>query len=323
MNYLNLIDLALIRNGAEIISFSNDFLGQAENLLKSEPINYDENLYDENGKIYDGWGSKRSRNIDNEDWVIIKLGNIGKINLINIDTTFFSNNSPMFVSLEGVLLDKEEIFEEDNIKWQTILKPVNVQPDKQNIFFIEENKSINYVRLRIYPDGGISRLRLFGVPDLIESEESLDYASIINGGKVILSSDTYYGHMNNLIKPHVPLNSNDGWGTMRRRNDGNDWIIVKLGKTINLEEILINTQHFIGNFPEFCKVESLNDIKLTDLEVFKTKKWQLLRDDYKMFAGHEHRITKFEHNDQVSHIKISIYPDGGISRVKIIGKHIN
>ena len=226
----------------------------------------------------------------------------------------------MFASVEGCFLEEDELFDEENVKWLNLLDPVYVYSNKQNLYNIVEGKQVNYIKLSIQPDGGIARFKAYGTPIIDKTEESMDYASILNGGSVILSSDTYYGEMNNLIKPNVPVNSNDGWGTMRRRQDGNDWVIIKLGKSIKLEEIIINTQHFIGNFPESCIIEGINKPKATNLEVYKNKKWILIRDEYKLFSGHEHRITQFENDGKVSHIKISIIPDGGLSRIKIIGK---
>jgi allantoicase len=320
VKFSNLINLSSSRNGGEIVKFSDDFLGKAENILEPGRGEYDENLYNEKGKVYDGWGSKRSRNIDNEDFIIIKLAKPGIIQLVDIDTNHFKSNSPMFASVEGCFLEEDELFDEENIKWLNLLNPVYVYSNKQNLYNIVESKQVNYIKLSIYPDGGIARFKAYGTPIIDKTEESMDYASILNGGSVILSSDTYYGEMNNLIKPNVPVNSNDGWGTMRRRQDGNDWVIIKLGKSIELEEIIINTQHFIGNFPESCIIEGINKPKATNLEVYKNKKWILIRDEYKLFSGHEHRITQFENDGKVSHIKISIIPDGGLSRIKIIGK---
>lgn len=316
----NLINLGSSENGATVLDFSDDFLGQAENLLGNGRGIWQEDLFDEKGKVYDGWGSKRNRDIDNYDWVIIKLSVPGTIHIIDIDTNHFKHNSPLFASIDGGYIDTDEILNDEEMEWQNILGSTYITPNRQNLYHINSNNVINIIKLKIYPDGGIARLKIYGNPVLNNDVESKDYASELNGGSVVYATDTYYGNMKNLIKNHIPKNANDGWGTMRRRRESYDYVIIKLGKQIELDEILINTQHFIGNFPEYCKLEGLNKNKFDNYEVFKHEKWIELRKDYKLFSGHEHRITQFENDGKYTHIKLSIYPDGGISRIKIIGK---
>ena len=316
----NLVDLGSSENGATIIDFSDDFLGMAENILGKGRGQWQEDLYNEKGKVYDGWGSKRNRDVNNQDWVIIKLAVPGIINIIDIDTNHFKHNSPLYASIDGGFIDSNEIFNDKDMEWETILNSTYITPDKQNLYHIKSDRVINIIKLKIYPDGGLARLKIYGSPVIGKEDESKDYASELNGGKVIYATDTYYGKMENLIKKNVPYNANDGWGTMRRRRESNDHVIIKLGKQIELEEILINTQHFIGNFPEYCHIEGINKNKFDNYEVYKHEKWTALRKDYKLFSAHEHRITQFENDGKFTHIKISIFPDGGISRIKIIGK---
>ena len=316
----NLVDLGSSENGAVVIDFSDDFLGKAENILGKGRGIWQEDLYDEKGKVYDGWGSKRNRDINNQDWVIIKLAVPGIINIIDIDTNHFKHNSPLFASIDGGFIETDEIFNDEEMKWETLLNSTYISPDTQNLYHIKSNSVINIIKLKIYPDGGLARLKIYGTPNLDNKLESKDYASELNGGKVIYATETYYGKMENLIKNYIPSNANDGWGTMRRRRGSYDYVIIKLGKQIELEEILINTQHFIGNFPEYCNIEGINKNKFDNYETYKHKKWIELRKEYKLFSGHEHRITQFENDGKYTHIKISIYPDGGISRIKVIGK---
>ena len=158
VKFSNLINLSSSRNGGEIVKFSDDFLGKAENILEPGRGEYDENLYNEKGKVYDGWGSKRSRNIDNEDFIIIKLAKPGIIQLVDIDTNHFKSNSPMFASVEGCFLEEDELFDEENIKWLNLLNPVYVYSNKQNLYNIVESKQVNYIKLSIYPDGGIRKI---------------------------------------------------------------------------------------------------------------------------------------------------------------------
>ena len=117
-------------------------------------------------KIWDGWETRRRRS-PGYDWIIIKLGTATKINKILVDTTFFKGNSPSFISLQAEKIDANENVnvEPQAIYWPKILKKQIINPDSVHIFendLYEFEKIVNYVKLNIYPDGGISRFRIFG-----------------------------------------------------------------------------------------------------------------------------------------------------------------
>ena len=101
-NYIlkNQTDLTNPILGTKIIYFTDEFFAPAKRLLNpSKPI-FKENVYDNHGKWMDGWETRRRRTKGN-DYVVIKLGKPGKINTIDIDTSYFNGNQPEYAKLEG------------------------------------------------------------------------------------------------------------------------------------------------------------------------------------------------------------------------------
>jgi allantoicase len=113
----------------------------------------------------DGWETRRRREPGN-DWAILKLGHPGRIRRAEVDTAFFKGNYPARCSLHGAMLDEvsEEEITADAPFWREILPQVPLGPDRPHVFEQEviDAKAVSHVRFDIYPDGGISRLRLFG-----------------------------------------------------------------------------------------------------------------------------------------------------------------
>src|SRR4029079_19630946 len=90
---------------------------------------------------------------------------------------------------------------------------------------------LTHVRLTIHPDGGVARLRVHGevVPDPRLLDGELDLAAMEMGAAVVGASHMFYGSRTNLVSPGLPRSMADGWETARRRDDGNDWVAVRLG----------------------------------------------------------------------------------------------
>lgn len=202
--------------------------------------------------------------------------------------------------------------------------------DSQNNFPIAYNERLTHLRFKIYPDGGVARLRVYGVvsPDwdrLKRSGGDIDLAAVDNGALVISCSDMFFGHRHNLIMPGRAANMSDGWETKRRRGPGHDWAIIKLGKPALIRSVEVDTSHFKGNFPESCSLETYNaaegsEENLTEISVA----WTSLLPRTKLQAHTRHYFDRELLDAGVaSHLRFNIFPDGGVSRLRVYGKLID
>ena len=318
-----LIDLALESNGGRTLLVSDDFFAPKENLLKPGRGVFIEDKYTNHGKWMDGWESRRKR-IEGHDWCILRLGKSGIISEVDIDTNHFVGNFPSHASVEACNMPKfsglDEIIE--NEEWIEILSKVELQGDSQNKFKISSSSSFTHLRLHIYPDGGVARLRVYGNPEIPDASDNelKDFALCDNGGKMISCSDMHFSHMENLIKPTSGIDMSDGWETKRRRGPGYDWSILKLGSPCTIERVIVDTLHFKGNFPDTCSIEGCYEPdKTQDWFLNDNIEWTELLPNSKLAANQE-TIFILSKNSPITHIRFNIIPDGGVSRLRILGR---
>jgi len=230
-NSQTLVNLASPKMGTKILSVSDEFFGEAIRMLSDKEPVFIEDKFDEHGKWMDGWESKRRRDGGN-DWVIIKLGSPGVISTIEVDTSYFTGNFPPFFSLEGCY--SSEIPNDDD--WILLKTKTSLIGDKKNNFDIKSNKTFNYIRLQIFPDGGVARLRLFGEVKYdwgkFKNNELIELSSLNLGGSIVAFNNAHYGDVSALLSEGRGKTMGDGWETRRRREPGNDWIIIKLAKKL-------------------------------------------------------------------------------------------
>jgi len=327
--FAGLVELAAEKVGGKTLLTNDDFFAEKENLLKAGRGVFIPDKYTERGKWMDGWESRRKR-VPGHDWCIIRLGIPGFIKGVDIDTNHFLGNHPPYASLDACFLEKEPENLE-TIEWQEILAKSPLNPGSQNLFaVINEGKPWTHLRLNIYPDGGVARLRVYG--DVYKnwehytSGEMIDLAALVNGGRVVLCNDMFFGSKDNMIGPGRALNMGDGWETKRKRIlPGFDWAIVKLATPGKISQILVDTNHFKGNFPDSCSIEGsyiphVEDSQLTDPSI----EWQEILPQTKLAADKEHLFSDEITSQEVfSHVRIKIYPDGGISRLRLFGLPAN
>src|SRR5262249_5564987 len=159
--------------------------------------------------------------------------------------------------LEATVIDGLPTVEQllnDAVEWTEILPLSNLNGDSQNPFPISSDQRWTHLRFKIYPDGGVARLRVYGevAPDwnrLKEVGVEIELESGENGGLVLSCSDMFFGHRHNLIMPGRAANMSDGWETKRRRGPGHDWTIIKLGRPAHIQRLEVDTAWFKGNFP--------------------------------------------------------------------------
>ncbi|XP_074614432.1 allantoicase-like isoform X1 [Acropora palmata] len=366
-SFAHLNDLASNGVGGKIVFATDDWFAVAENLLKPSDPEWHEGVFTSFGKWMDGWETRRKR-IPGHDWCVIKLGIPGVIKGLHVDTAFFTGNFPPRVSVQGAYVEeglamlhterKSEmgtnapanlIEELDKLTgaWSEILPMTALRPGysstRHNYFAVNNQQRWTHLRLNLYPDGGIARLRVYGtaVKDWTHvalQKLPVDLTAMVNGGTAEGWSNMHYGHPRNLIAPGTAANMGDGWETARRMDrpsileqgkdgclnlPGCEWSVIQLGHPGTVQKIEIDTNHFKGNFPESCKVEgflrrkkSPNDINTKD---WSSCSWKTILPRTKLSPDKLHQFTELEGCGAISHVRLIIYPDGGVSRLRCWG----
>jgi allantoicase len=331
MDFTELIDLAAERLGGAVLFANDEFFAPKENLLKQTAPTFIEGKYTDLGKWMDGWETRRRRT-PGFDWCIIRLGLPGIIRGVIVDTSHFKGNFPEECALEACAIDTTPTVDElisGQVSWTQILSRSKLNGDAANEFSITDQNRCTHLRFKIFPDGGVARLRVYGevVPDwqrLREIGGEIDLAAVENGGLVQSCSDMFFGHRHNLIMPGRALNMSDGWETKRRRGPGHDWTIVKLGARGRVRRLEIDTTHFKGNFPESCSLEACND---PDDSAEKLQEesfaWKSVLARTRLQAHTRHFFDDLVDAGAVSHVRFNIFPDGGVSRLRVYGELIH
>jgi allantoicase len=322
--FAQLTDLAAEKLGGKVLYATDDFFAEKENLIKPGRGVFITDKYTDRGKWMDGWESRRKRT-PGHDWAIIQLATPGKISGFDIDTNFFLGNHPPHASIEAAYIDDaENIKDWESVSWLEILSKSHLDAGSRNFYPCRNSNIFTHLRLHIYPDGGVARLRVYGEVfknwDKVNEEEVLDLAAAINGGQSIACNDMFFSSMHNLIMPNRGANMGDGWETKRNRTPGNkDWVIVKLAVPGSIERIVADTCHFKGNYPDSCIIEGCmsND---DEAVINNNVEWRTILPQQKLSADTEHEFSRDIDPSVVSHIKLTILPDGGISRLRLFGK---
>jgi allantoicase len=316
--WARLPDLASRRFGASVVWASDELFAERENLIKpAEPV-FQPHTFGHKGQIYDGWETRRRREAG-QDQAIVRLGLPGVVHGVVVDTAHFTGNYPPFASVEACCADDypspAELSEMD---WDTLVPRSAIKGDTRNVFEVDAFRRYSHVRLTIYPDGGVARLRVHGepVPELTFLDlNALDLAALENGAQVSDCSNMFYSSPNNLISPGFAANMGDGWETARRRDDGNDWVTVRLAArgTIRLAEL--DTSHFKGNAPGWA---ALSGCDTTVAGPDEEGAWFELLPRTRLQPDTRHRFPLID-ADPATHVRLDIYPDGGMARLRLHG----
>lgn len=316
------VDLASPRLGAEVTFATDDFFADKSRLIDPAPAVFIADKYDENGKWMDGWESRRKRG-EGYDYCIVRLGLPGIIHGVDIDTSHFTGNFPPSASIDACLVEDEP---DPNTKWIEILPAVGLKGNSHHIHEVSDGRTWSHLRLNIYPDGGVARLRVYGQVqcnwDLRDPEELIDLAALVNGGRGIAASDQHYGTPSQILAPGRGINMGDGWETRRRREPGNDWALIALGHPGVISKIEVDTAHFKGNYPDRCSIQAAMVTGGTEESlVTQSMFWKTLLPEQKLEMDAIHSFEK-EVVDigPVSHVRLNIIPDGGISRLRLFGR---
>ncbi|HYS61975.1 MAG TPA: allantoicase [Gemmatimonadales bacterium] len=326
-----LIDLAAARVGGRALAASDEFFAPRHNLLAAGNAVFIEGKYTDRGKWMDGWETRRRRGPEGGyDWCIIRLGIPGAIRVVTVDTTHFRGNYPAACSLDAAQLSGEprvsaRALRTLDLAFVELLPRSLLAGHTENEFAVASDAAFTHVRLKIYPDGGVARLRVYGevLPDWNKLQRgNIDLAAVENGGLVIGCSDMFFGHRHNLIMPGRALNMSDGWETKRRRGSGHDWVIIKLGAPGQVRRVEVDTSFFRGNFPESCSLDASNAVGLTleSLTDLSTA-WNNILPRTKLQAHTRHFFDQeLLDSGMVSYLRFNIFPDGGVSRLRVYGE---
>jgi len=317
------VNLADERLGSKVISVTDEWFAAASRMLQPTPAVWKEGVFDDNGKWMDGWESRRKR-FEGYDHAVIRLGVPGSIKGVDIDTSFFTGNFPPSASLDGCFVAEGE--PNDDTQWSEVLSSVELQGNSHHYHEISDERPYTHLRLNIYPDGGVARLRVYGIPfrDWAKQnpDEQVDLAAALNGGRALACSDEHFGRMSNILNPGRGVNMGDGWETGRRRTPGNDWVIVALGHAGIVEKIVVDTLHFKGNYPESCNIQAAFVKGGTDSQIAtQSLYWRELLPSQKLQMHNEHTfIEQIRELGPITHVRLNIFPDGGVSRLRLFGK---
>ncbi len=323
--FKNLIDLAADGLGAFVLFATDDYFAEKENLLRPHAPEWLEGKYTDKGKWMDGWESQRKRE-PGHDFAIVRLGIAGTINGVLVDTTHFKGNAPQEVALEGIeapdtaspaqLLASEA--------WFTLLPRVAVKPDALNVLSLKSaSPRVTHVRLHIFPDGGVARLRVYGraapEPRTFWRVGSVDLGAVENGGTVVEVSNEFFGPPANLLLPGRGVNMGDGWETKRRRTPGSDWAVIRLARRGLIDRIELDTHFFKGNAPQATLIEALDEDEIGAEGVKQLlrapKGWQTLVARTPLVQHRRHQLEP-SRPLPVTHVRVHIYPHGGVNRLR-------
>lgn len=319
----NAVNLASPRLGSAAVYATDDFFADKSRLLEDRPAVFIADKYDANGKWMDGWESRRRRG-GGHDFCIVKLGVKGRIRGVDIDTSHFTGNFPPAASLDAALSDAPLAA---TTPWKEIVPTTGLGASAHHFLAVDDAGVHDCLRLNIYPDGGVARLRVYGEPvaqwDGKDRGALYELSNIVNGGRILAYNDAHYGSVWTLLLSGRGINMGDGWETRRRREPGNDWIIVKLGAPGTVEKIEVDTAHYKGNYPDRCSVqaalvEGAAEQSLAAQSMF----WTELMGEQKLEMDRIHAFegAVIQRIGPVSHVKLNIFPDGGVSRLRIFGR---
>ncbi|MDP9825908.1 allantoicase [Kineosporia succinea] len=303
-------DLASSAVGGRVVHANDQLFADRRNLIRPEPSAHEVTAFGPDGKIYDGWETRRRRE-PGHDFAIVRLGLPGVVRSVTIDTAHFKGNYPPFASIEAAAGEGHPVAQDlPESAWTTILPKVALKGDSPNTFEVDSDRRWTHVRLSIYPDGGVARLRVHGEPvaDPRHLTGTVDLAALANGGAVTGCSDMFYSSAGKLILPGDPLTTEGGWENARRRDGGNDWVLFSLAGAGRLRRAVIDTSHFLGNAP--------GEVRLTDGATTTSPIELLPRTPVRPDSVHRFRATR----DVVTQVRMDVYPDGGMSRVRLLGE---
>lgn len=311
-------DLASRALGGSVVHANDELFAARENLIKPGSAGFDPDEFGPRGKVYDGWETRRRREPGN-DYAIVRLGVPGVVRGVVVDTAWFTGNYPPQVSVEAASIDGHPtVGELLDAPWVTLVARSEVNGDSTNGFPVDHTRRFTHVRLSIYPDGGVARFRVHGVPvpdpDLLTG--TVDLAALENGGDVVACSDAFYSSARNLLMPGRARNMGDGWENARRRDGGNDYVTVRLAAAARVRRVVVDTSYFVGNAPGWVL---LTGVDATRHSPDDPALWFDLVERTRVLPDLRHQLPVGS-REPVTHVRLDVFPDGGVARLNVLGE---
>jgi allantoicase len=298
-------DLARRDVGGAVVSANDEAFATRENLITPGPAVFDPSTFGPKGKVYDGWETRRRRE-PGHDEAVVRLGAPGVVRGIVVDTAWFTGNYPPEAAVDGLAGDT----------WVPLVARSPIKGDTENAFDVQCDDRITHVRLRIFPDGGVARLRVHGVakpdPALLAALGSVDLAAIENGGRVTACSNLFYSSPQNLLLPGPARSMGEGWETARRRDDGNDWVELALAGPAVVRVAELDTSWFLHNAPGSASLQG----RLSD-----ASPWEPLLPRTPLEPDTRHRFV-LPGAGPVTQVRMDVFPDGGMARLRLHGSFV-
>jgi allantoicase len=311
-------NLAQPRLGAEVVAASDEFFGAKERLIRAEAPIFEPHVFDEHGKEVDGWETRRKRSVGH-DWCVVRLGGAAFLHGVVIDTAFFTGNYPQAASLDAACADAAPA--ED--AWVPLTPVTTLSGDARHELPLTASGPWNWLRLNIYPDGGVARLRVHGrfLAGVARAGELVELAGVMQGGRALAWSDEHYSTPNQLLLPDRAPNMGDGWETRRRRTPGHEWAILELGQPGVIQRVEIDTAHNKGNYPERVSILAAHAPDVPEAAIAQQSMfWETLLPEQPLGPDQLHTFEReLRELDLVTHLRVNIIPDGGLSRLRVWG----
>jgi allantoicase len=315
---LALPDLASRALRGSVVAASDEFFAEKENLIKPGAPRHAPATFGHKGQVYDGWETRRRRGPDGtlppdgeHDWVIVRLGAPCAVRAVVVDTAFFTGNYPRSCAVDGCSVSGYPS-SLGGADWTEIVPRAPLKGDSQHPFPVSARRRFTHVRLRIYPDGGVARLRVHGVvvpdPALLEGL-TFDAAALENGGDVTACSDQFYSSPRNVLAPGLARVTGEGWETRRRREPGSEWLTVRLAGESMISLAEIDTSGYIGNAPGAASLTGRGD---------PGSGWAVLLPPTPLLPDTSHRF-RIPGRQPVTHVRLNVFPDGGVARLRLHG----
>jgi allantoicase len=325
-------DLAARALGASVVAASDELFAEKENLIKPGAPVFAAGDYGPKGKVYDGWETRRRRR-PGHDHAIVRLGVPGIVRGVVVDTAFFRGNYPPQVSVEAVSADGyPDPAELAAMDWQPLTERADARGDMANFYPVGDGRRWTHVRLSIYPDGGVARLRVHGepVPDPAFLQGTVDLAALENGGQVVDCSDAFFGSAVNLIVPGTARSMADGWENARRRDGGHDHVTIALAGASVVHDVEIDTSYYVGNAPGSARLlaAAIESPGLAAPGVVLAGgapsvpvdlPWRELMQRTRLQPDTRHRFL-IGPREPATHIRLEVFPDGGVARLRVRGE---
>ncbi len=320
--FAGLPDLARADMGGQALLCSDQFFAGMANLLTpGEPV-WDADRYTDLGKWMDGWEPRRRR-APGHDWVIIQLGVPGDLVGVDIDTRYFLGNHAPYGQIEAIAAPPKAsaTWLRDAADWTVVLPQTPLDRGGHNVFAVTPFAGATHVRLRIYPAGGVARLRVHGHPrpaPVPAGGARVDLASARRGGRALACSDMFFSRMDNLLLPTPPAHMGEGWETKRSALPRTDWVALALAEPGLLDELVIDTAFFKGNYPTGARVEGVYWPGAQPHALTGCDAWRPLAPDAPLGPDAKHRVAVTDPGPW-THLRITLLSDGGIARFKAFG----